>query len=152
MKKRLMIVLAAVLVAGLAPVAAIAKPSSPPSLQSCDFAADRTTLAYTGSTKEGDLGYFCLWTPDPNVASWLITVEPKNVASNIALAVKYEHPGIPCVREIATGRTVWPDTVTVIADVTAGGNCGADSDNQFVLWVDSTVQKQNKVVVTVVAR
>jgi len=149
-KKRLVVVMALAVVAALIPVAAAARPPAPPTLAPCVFAEDGTTLAYTGGAKDADLGYFCLWTPDPDIPRWLITVDPQERVSNIGIAVKYEHPGLACVRTIANGPNTAP--VTALADMTDTGNCAAypEDDAELVLWVDATVKKPNTVLVTVV--
>ena len=149
MKKRLLVVLVVALVAGLAPVAATAKPKPTPPIGPCNIVNGRLQ-DYSG----GD--YFCTWRPELP-STWRITVTPHAVASQVAFTVEDNHPGELCGPKPTQGGILTTPMSGVFTLTT--GDCGAPGDPdgyppdqdraEFYLWVSATVRKGNTVEVTV---
>jgi hypothetical protein len=165
-RKRLIVVLVAAVVAGLIPVAATAKPKPPepePSWSDCVF-VDGTLQEYTGGN------YNCMWQAGAG-SHWAISVTPEGAAVSITLAVKDNQTSaggdlcpVSSTDPPADRNPEWlpswsrdTEPVTATYDLPGGsGNCvdlilndidPGDAD-EFTLFVD-TLPGRNRVSVTV---
>jgi hypothetical protein len=166
MRKRLSVILAAAVVAGLIPVAAIAKPKPPEPPPEpwppCVF-VDGTLQDYTGGN------YNCMWRPEAGT-NWDITVTPEGAAVSITLAVKDDQTSAggdlclvmatdPPADRNADYKPQWSRVTTAVTATYAlpddgdchdpyGGEVIPGDPDEFTLFVD-TVPGRNPVSVTV---